>query len=262
MNQSERRLFLIRELLNEKSEYGQIKIPKDEEEQKRLLRGLMNIRGPKKISDDFIKVQDEYLSYEIEKNGIIDINTLTPVKDGIYIYQGDITKLKCDAVVNAANSGMTGCYRPNHNCIDNCIHTFAGIQLRLLCAEIMEKQGHSEETGTAKITPAFNLPSKYIIHTVGPVVHGKLTEDDCRKLTDSYNACLNIAAENNVESIAFCCISTGVFCFPNETAAEIAVRTVSEFMKKDTSVKKVIFNVFKDIDREIYERILIPKPTA
>ena len=262
MNQSERRLFLIRELLNEKNEYEQIKIPKDEEEQKRLLRGLMNIREPKKASNDFIKIQDEYLAYEIEKNGIIDIDTLASVKDGIYIYQGDITKLKCDAVVNAANSGMTGCYRPNHNCIDNCIHTFAGIQLRLLCAEIMEKQGHSEETGTAKITPAFNLPSKYIIHTVGPIVQGNLTKEDCQKLKDSYNACLNIAAENNVGSIAFCCISTGVFCFPNEAAAEIAVRTVSEFMKKNTSVKKVIFNVFKDIDREIYERILISKPTA
>lgn len=182
---------------------------------------------------------------------------LQPVKPGIYLWQGDITTLHCDAIVNAANSGMTGCYVPNHRCIDNCIHTFAGIQLRLACEEMMEKQGHEEPTGQAKITPAFNLPCKYILHTVGPIIYGKLRQKDCELLASCYRSCLNLAAENGLESVAFCCISTGEFHFPNEKAAEIAVETVQEFLQKKTSVKKVIFNVFKDTGREIYKHLLI-----
>ncbi|HIV95518.1 MAG TPA: protein-ADP-ribose hydrolase, partial [Candidatus Sellimonas avistercoris] len=190
------------------------------------------------------------------KKGITDLTDLTPVSDGIYLWQGDITTLKCDAIVNAANSGMTGCYVPNHRCIDNCIHTFSGIQLRLLCGTIMEKQGYPEPTGTAKLTPAFNLPCRYILHTVGPIVSGRLTETHCRQLADCYQSCLELAAGHGLHSVAFCCISTGEFHFPNDKAAEIAVQTVREFLAKDTSVKNVIFNVFKDLDRDIYTRLL------
>lgn len=179
------------------------------------------------------------------------------MQQGLYLWQGDITALRCDAIVNAANSGMTGCYVPNHRCIDNCIHTFAGVQLRLYCEEMMEAQGHAEPTGQAKITPAYNLPCRYVLHTVGPIVGGHLTETHCRQLADCYRSCLSLAAENGLKSVAFCCISTGEFHFPNEKAAEIAVATVKEFLaQKETSVEKVIFNVFKDRDREIYEELL------
>ena len=169
---------------------------------------------------------------------------------------GDITTLRCDAIVNAANSGMTGCYVPNHRCIDNCIHTYAGIQLRLDCARIMEEQGHEEPTGQAKITRAYNLPCRYVLHTVGPVITGRVRARDRELLASCYSSCLALAAENGLESVAFCCISTGEFCFPNREAAEIAVRTVREFMKKETGVRRVVFNVFKDRDREIYGQLL------
>ena len=179
------------------------------------------------------------------------------MQPGLYLWRGDITALRCDAIVNAANSGMTGCYVPNHRCIDNCIHTFAGVQLRLYCEEMMEAQGHAEPTGQAKITPAYNLPCRYVLHTVGPIVGGRLTETHCRQLADCYRSCLSLAAENELKSVAFCCISTGEFHFPNEKAAEIAVATVKEFLAQNkTSVEKVIFNVFKDRDREIYEELL------
>lgn len=201
-------------------------------------------------------MQDEYLKEEINKKGIVDINNLNPIQKGIYLWQGDITTLRCDAIVNAANSAMTGCYLPNHRCIDNAIHSFAGVELRLECDEIMNRQGHGEPTGQAKITNAYNLPCKYIIHTVGPIISYKLTSEDCELLANCYRSCLNLAAKNNLESIAFCCISTGEFHFPNDKAAQIAIKTVEEFMKKDTSVKKVIFNVFKDMDKEIYRELL------
>lgn len=201
-------------------------------------------------------MQDEYLKEEINKKGIVDINNLNPIQKGIYLWQGDITTLRCDAIVNAANSAMTGCYVPNHRCIDNAIHSFAGVELRLECDEIMNRQGHGEPTGQAKITNAYNLPCKYIIHTVGPIISYKLTSEDCELLANCYRSCLNLAAKNNLESIAFCCISTGEFHFPNDKAAQIAIKTVEEFMKKDTSVKKVIFNVFKDMDKEIYRELL------
>ena len=256
MTQTERRLFLINELLAERAEYKDIEIPKNSDEQKLLLRALMNVRLPKKINKEFLTVQNEYLSAEISEKGITDVSELEPIQNGLYIWQGDITTLKCDAIVNAANSGMTGCYVPNHRCIDNCIHTYSGIQLRNTCAEIMKKQGQSEPTGTAKITPAFNLPSRYIIHTVGPIINGHATEKDCKLLADCYSSCLELAADNGLESIAFCCISTGEFHFPNDKAAEIAVNTVKSFMNKEISVKKVIFNVFKDMDKEIYTKLL------
>ena len=256
MNQNERRIFLIQELLKENKRYEDMEIPQDFEEQRALLRALMNVRIAKNVDDEFIKVQDEYLKEEIKRKGIVDIDDLKPIKDGIYLWQGDITTLRCDAIVNAANSGMTGCYVPNHRCIDNCIHSFAGVQLRLECDEIMTKQGYGEPTGQAKITKSYNLPCKYIIHTVGPIINGKLTSEDCDLLESCYKSCLELAAKNNLESIAFCCISTGEFHFPNDKAAQIAVKTVEEFMKKETSLKKVIFNVFKDMDKEIYRKLL------
>ena len=256
MNQDERRVFLIKELLKEDKRYKNIEIPKNPTEQGDLLRALMNVRMPKEISEEFLKVQDEYLKEEINKKGIVDINNLNPIQKGIYLWQGDITTLRCDAIVNAANSAMTGCYVPNHRCIDNAIHSFAGVELRLECDEIMNRQGYGEPTGQAKITNAYNLTCKYIIHTVGPIISYKLTSEDCELLASCYRSCLNLAAKNNLESIAFCCISTGEFHFPNDKAAQIAIKTVEEFMKKDTSVKKVIFNVFKDMDKEIYRELL------
>lgn len=256
MNQSERRRYLIQELLNEQKEYSHYSIPEDSRGQKDLLRGLLNVRAPKMLRREFLKIQDEYLKEETEKKGITDLADLTPVEPGIYIWQGDITTLRCDAIVNAANSGMTGCYAPNHKCIDNCIHTFAGAQLRYECAQMMKAQGHEEPTGQAKITAAYNLPCRYVLHTVGPIIYGRVTEKDCELLAGSYRSCLELAAQNHLESVAFCCISTGEFHFPKERAAEIAVRTVREFLQKESSVKKVIFNVFKDYDREIYEHTL------
>lgn len=256
MNQNERRIFLIQELLKENKRYEDMEIPQDFEEQRALLHALMNVRIAKNVDDEFIKVQDEYLQEETKRKGIVDIDDLKPIKDGIYLWQGDITTLRCDAIVNAANSGMTGCYVPNHRCIDNCIHSFAGVQLRLECDEIMTKQGYGEPTGQAKITKSYNLPCKYIIHTVGPIINGKLTSEDCDLLESCYKSCLELVVKNNLDSIAFCCISTGEFHFPNDKAAQIAVKTVEEFMKKETSLKKVIFNVFKDMDKEIYRKLL------
>ena len=256
MNQSERRLFLLQSLLHEKKEYREIGIPAEAEGQRQLLRGLMNIRAPQRIDPAFLEMQDAYLQAETAAKGITDAASLTPVQPGISLWQGDITTLRCDAIVNAANSGMTGCYIPNHRCIDNAIHTFAGVELRLACAELMEKQGHPEPTGRAKLTPAFNLPCRYVLHTVGPIVEGRVTERDCALLASCYRSCLELAAEHGLQSVAFCCISTGEFHFPNELAAEIAVRTVKAFLKKQTSVTKVIFNVFKDLDKGIYVRLL------
>lgn len=256
MNQSERRYYLIRELLNENESYRDMRIPNKAEEQKQLLRGLMNIRLPGQINREFLQIQDAYLAEEAAAKGIVDLDDLVPVREGIYLWQGDITTLRCDAIVNAANSGMTGCYIPNHRCIDNCIHSFSGIQLRTDCAKIMQEQGYEEPTGQAKITSAYNLPCKYILHTVGPIVKGELTAGDCDLLASCYVSCLELAAEKKLESVAFCCISTGEFHFPNDRAAEIAVKTVDEFMSKKSSIKKVVFNVFKDLDKEIYKRLL------
>ena len=247
---------MIRSLLKEKTEYRDIAIPAEPESQRQLLRGLMNIRTPQSIGADFLKMQDAYLQGETAAKGITDVADLTPIRPGLYLWQGDITTLKCDAIVNAANSGMTGCYIPNHRCIDNAIHTFAGVELRLACAELMEQQGYPEPTGQAKITPAFNLPCRYVLHTVGPIISGRVTKEEEELLASCYRSCLELAAENKLESVAFCCISTGEFHFPNDLAAEIAVRTVKDFLKTQTSVKKVIFNVFKVLDKEIYEKLL------
>lgn len=258
MTHSEKRLFLIKELLAELPQYRGMKIPADFEEQKRLLRSLMNIRSPRPISPEFLKIQDEYLSEEVTEKGVVDGNAL-PVANGnsrLALWRGDITTLKVDAIVNAANSALRGCYVPCHSCVDNIIHSVSGIQLRLACDEIMNRQGHDEPTGRAKITPAFNLPCSYVLHTVGPIVSGILTKRHCEQLADCYKSCLKLASEHNLKSIAFCCISTGEFHFPQKKAAEIAVQTVEEFLKTDTRIEKVVFNVFKQEDYDIYKAIL------
>ena len=255
MTQEQRQLYLIGELLSEEPQYKNMAIPQNLEEQKRLLRSLMNVRRAKKINSDFLEIQNEYLREEIALKGITDLEDLLPVSMGIYLWQGDITTLRCDAIVNAANSGMTGCYVPCHGCIDNCIHTYAGVQLRLECARIMKMQGHEEETGKAKITSAYNLPCKYVLHTVGPIISGPLTQTDKDLLASCYRSCLELAEQNGVKSIAFCCISTGEFHFPNDKAAEIAVQTVKEYKKQTNSDMEVVFNVFKDVDYEIYRRL-------
>ena len=256
MNQKERRYYLINYLKSEYAEYAGLEIPDDENEQKFLLRGLFNIRAANKIDKDFLQIQDEYLSEELTQKGITDYKELDPVSPGIYLWQGDITTLRCDAIVNAANSGMLGCFCPNHGCIDNAVHTFAGVQLRLECAALMKEQGYEEPVGRAKITKAYNLPCRCVIHTVGPVIKGRLTGHDKSLLASCYRSCLELAEENQVRSIAFCCISTGEFHFPGEEAAKIAIQTVKDYKQTTESGIEVIFNVFKDTDYAIYRRLL------
>ncbi len=256
MTQAERRIYLIHELLLEQPQYSDIEIPEDEQEQMNLLRSLLNIRMPLPVSDDFLKVQDAYLQEETEKKGITDLSALKPAEPGLYLWQGDITALRCDAIVNAANSQMLGCFYPCHGCIDNAIHTYAGVQLRLACAELMRRQGHEEQTGQAKITPAYNLPCRYVIHTVGPIVQGNLTKKDKYLLASCYRSCLETAEEKHLKSIAFCCISTGEFHFPGDKAAEIAINTVKAYRQETHSNMEVIFNVFKDKDCQIYRDLL------
>lgn len=256
MTQTEKRIYLIKELLSEQPRYAGMEIPKNGQEQKYLLRSLFNIRMPKAVNEEFLKIQDAYLKDETEKKGITELTDLQPIQDNLYLWRGDITTLRCDGIVNAANNQMLGCFCPNHGCIDNAIHTFAGIQLRLACAELMKKQGHEEETGTAKITPAYNLPCKYVLHTVGPIITGRLREKDNQLLASCYRSCLELAEQNGLKSIAFCCISTGEFHFPNDKAAEIAIQTVKEYRKRTGSQMEVIFNVFKKTDYEIYRKLL------
>ena len=256
MTQSERLEYLIKYLLDERNLSQPL--PAAEGERFRLFRALVNTREPAEASNEFIAVQDEYLSTYISAQGITKSIELPrcPADERISIWQGDITLLETDAIVNAANSAMLGCWVPNHACIDNCIHTFAGIQLRMDCSRIMNAQGHEEPTGTAKITPAYSLPSRYVLHTVGPIISSAVTQHDCELLASSYRSCFRLAEEYGLESIAYCCISTGVFRFPNDLAAEVAVKTVRECLDSAKSVKHVIFNVFKDVDKMLYENIL------
>ena len=256
MTQTKRREYLIRYLLDEQLKYKDTEMPDDIQAQKRLLRSLMNVRSPKPISEEFLRVQDDYLQEELSQKHITSVSDLLPLEPGIYVWQGDITTLACDAIVNAANSAMTGCYYPCHGCIDNAIHSYAGVQLRLECDAIIKAQGHEEPTGIAKITEAYNLPCRYVLHTVGPIITGSLKKQDEDLLASCYRSCLALAEEYGLKSIAFCCISTGEFRFPNQRAAEIAVKTVREYRKQTGSEIEVIFNVFKDIDDEIYRELL------
>ena len=248
----QKREFLINYLLSERESYKSVTVPQGDEEQFALFRALMNVRPAMPVSEEFLKIQDEFLKLELSKKHITTLSELSEVRKNIYLWQGDIATLAADAIVNAANSGMTGCYVPCHNCIDNVIHTYAGVQLRLECDALMRAQGFAEPVGTAKITKAYNLPSRRVIHTVGPMITGEVTALHDEQLASCYRSCLELAVSEGLESIAFCCISTGVFCFPNERAAKIAIDTVSDF----GGDIKVIFNVFKDEDLLIYKKLL------
>ena len=234
-------------------------VEKTQEAQRELLRALMNVRPPRPLSEEFLRMQDALLSAERKVRGVVDVMTLPAVPSDarIVLWQGDITRLNADAIVNAANSALLGCFIPCHCCIDNAIHSVAGLQLRAACAALMERQGHPEETGTAKLTAGYNLPARHVLHTVGPIVSGALMEEHRQLLASCYRSCLTLAAKNGLKSVAFCCISTGEFHFPNDAAAEIAVREVRAFLAENTSVERVVFNVFKDADLHIYEGLLL-----
>lgn len=250
--------YLIKVLLSENEAYGHIAIPSSVEGRRRLLRALMNVRLPYPASEQFVSAQDEELRKQLSEKGVVDVGTLE-TNGRFVLWQGDITRLKADAIVNAANPRMLGCFVPLHGCIDNAIHSAAGVQLRLACNEIMKRKGIPEPTGTAVVTPGFNLPARYVIHTVGPIVGGvSPTVKDCRLLASCYSSCLEAAEEHKLESMAFCCISTGEFRFPNREAAEIALATVDRYFSEhpDSTIKKVVFNVFKDKDRQIYTELI------
>ena len=258
MPHEEQRLWLINYLLKENDRYTGYAIPDDPRQQKDLLRALMNVRMPEAVSEEFLQIQDAYLWQETVNKGIVDVDSLCPCEkdERIYLWQGDMTRLKAEVVVNPANEELLGCFIPLHNCLDNLIHSGAGVQLRLDCYEIMQQQGHPEATGQAKITKGYNLPCDYVIHTVGPIVQGPLTQLHQQQLASCYRSCLTLAEEKGIKSIAFSCISTGVFSFPNEEAGKIAVETVCDYLKEHHTIEKVVFNVFKDIDLEIYDKLL------
>ena len=259
MNREERLNILIDGLRKESCEYAQLSIPDDVTDKQKLLRALMNVRPPKPVDAEWLELQNDELREQLQdKGGAIDINSL-PRKGRYILWQGDITRLNADAIVNAANSQMLGCFAPLHGCIDNAIHSAAGVQLRLACDEIMQKKAEPEPTGIAEITPAFNLPAKYVIHTVGPIVYtDEPTNKDRQFLASCYRSCLECADDNNLSSIAFCCISTGEFHYPNKEAAKVALSTVNSYFENnpDSGISTVVFNVFKDIDYDIYKQLL------
>ena len=248
--------YLNARLLKEMPQLEIKDVPDDLASQRRLLRALMNIRPPMPLDKNFLKLQDELLSAEVAERGVVKISDVPNVAPHIKIWRGDITRLEVDSIVNAANEKLLGCFIPLHSCIDNAIHSAAGLQLRAACQKIMEAQGYDEPTGSAKITPAFNLSSKFVIHTVGPIIplEREPTLDEENLLAACYESCLKVAADNNLKSVAFCCISTGEFHFPNRRAAEIAVATVKKFLA--TRELEIVFNVFKELDEKIYRRLL------
>lgn len=246
--------FLIDYLLKEDSQYSEMQVPSDLHGKRDLFRALCNVRWPKPVSEEFLRLQDEELQAQLQEKGVVELPDVP-----MQIWQGDITRLKVDAIVNAANSQMLGCFHPLHKCIDNAIHSAAGVQLREECHRLMLQQGREEPTGQAKITKAYNLPCKYVIHTVGPIIpNGIPTDFNKEQLASCYRSIMACADENGLESVAFCCISTGEFRFPNGLAAEIAVKTVKDYLlaHPNTSLKYIVFNVFKDVDREIYQRLI------
>ena len=269
MTQNERLDLLVEEFKEDSVQYRNLETPGDTEGKKRILRSLMNIRMPKMMPASVLRVQDEYLQGRIRENGIATLNEIPTIADQgsrhefadkLSIWQGDITRLAVDAIVNAANSQMLGCFVPMHTCIDNCIHTFAGIQLRAECDRQMKKlraefgPDYEQPTAIPMLTDGYNLPAKKVVHIVGPIVQGRFTKDQEQDLADCYRNTLDLCLENGLKSVAFCCISTGVFHFPNKRAAEIAVKTVTEWLKAHPlALERVIFNVFKDEDKAYYE---------
>lgn len=260
MNQKERLTYMVEYLMAENAQGNSINIapllPLSERELKTMARGLINTRLPYPISDEFLRIQDEFLQEEHAKREALTVDRLPQISEQIYLWQGDITQLAVDAIVNAANSEFLGCFIPNHHCIDNEIQSKGGYQIRLDCKAIRDEQGRKEPIGRAKITPAHNLPSKHIIHTVAPITWGRISEIKKQMLSECYRSVLTIADENNLESIAICCIGTGQFAFPQEPAAEIAIQTVNDYIEETDSKLKVIFNVFENSDLEIYQRLL------
>lgn len=261
--QEERLNYLINFLKNENSQYKNMDTPESIEEKKVMLRSLMNVRPPKEISEEFLKVQDEYLTERNKEKGIVCLKDIKTIKEKISVWQGDITRISCDAIVNAANSRMLGCFTPMHICIDNCIHTFAGVQLRYECNKIMNEfrknfgANYQQPTSVPILTDGYNLPAKKVIHIAGPVVSGKLTQSNIEDLQNCYKNILDMCLKNNLKSVAFCCISTGVFSFPNEKAAEIAVKTTTNWLKiNNDKIDRIIFNVFKSEDKLFYEQLL------
>lgn len=251
--------YILRVLLDERAEYCGWQIPKTMDEQKRMMRALMNMRPPYPVSSSLLRAQDEELQCQLEEKGVVYLSDIAASgSDGrIRIWQGDITRIQVDAIVNAANSELLGCFVPLHGCIDNAIHSSAGLQLRSECNILMRQQGHPEPTGRAKITKGYNLPARYVLHTVGPIVKGgKPTPQQEQELADCYRSCLDLADSYGLRSIAFCCISTGVFGFPQESAAKIAVKTVTDCLETTKHIQTVIFDVFKDEDLSIYQRLL------
>ena len=262
MDRRDQLAFLIDALLAEMPEYREQagQFPPDDTSQRRLLRSLMNVRPPMPLDLAFLEVQDALLSAETEEKGVVDGDALPPTAGDarLVLWQGDITRLRADAVVDADNAALLGCFAPCHGCIDNAIHSAAGLQLRDECFRLMEAQGHPEPNGRAKLTGGYNLPARHVLHTVGPIVRGRVTQRDREELASCYRACLELAEERGLHSVAFCCISTGEFHFPNREAAQIAVDTVRECLRQKTSIRRVIFNVFKDLDAEIYRGLLGP----
>ena len=269
MTQKDRLDYLVETFKEESVRYRDLKTPEDTEGKKRVLRSLMNIRMPRRMDAGVTEVQDEYLKERIRENGIVTLSDIPTIADQgsthaiahhISIWQGDITRLAVDAIVNAANSQMLGCFVPMHTCIDNCIHTFAGIQLRAECNRQMNRlrakygPDYEQPTAVPMLTDGYNLPAKKVVHIVGPIVTGRLTKDLEKDLADCYKNTLDLCLENDIRSAAFCCISTGVFRFPNKRAAEIAVKTVTEWLSAHSdAMERVIFNVFKDEDKAYYE---------
>ncbi len=261
--QDQRLDYLVEEFKTDSGEYKNLRTPADQEGKRRILRSLMNIRMPRELPDELLAVQDEYLSGRAEEKGIVRLSDIPIIRDELSIWQGDITRLEVDAIVNAANSQMLGCFIPMHTCIDNCIHTFAGVQLRAECNRQMDQlrirygRDYEQPTAVPMLTDAYNLPAKKVIHIVGPIVQNRLTPSLEKDLADCYRNTLDMCLENGLKSVAFCCISTGVFHFPNKKAAEIAVSTVRDWIAANPEImERVIFNVFKDEDREYYEALL------
>ena len=263
MTQEERLDYLVEAFKADSDQYGQLATPPDQSGKRQVLRSLMNIRMPKELPEEVLRVQDEYLTERAEEKGIVTLSDIPVIGEHISIWQGDITRLACDAIVNAANSQMLGCFVPMHTCIDNCIHTFAGVQLREACSRQMHKlriqygRDYEQPTAIPMLTDAYNLPARKVVHIVGPIVQGRLTPELEQELADCYQNTLDLCVENGLKSVAFCCISTGVFHFPNDRAAEIAVDTVLAWLKAhEGQMDRVIFNVFKDGDLDLYERLL------
>ncbi|WP_040196490.1 protein-ADP-ribose hydrolase [Candidatus Soleaferrea massiliensis] len=257
MTQSQRLQWLLEYLLKENIQYRNTTIPKNEERRFRMFRSLVNIRPPIPVPQPFLEIQDAFLKEEIRRKGITDVRSIQPIRDGMCIWHGDITALRSAIIVNAANEQLLGCFSPCHSCVDNAIHTYAGVQLRRICHQLIRRQGGPEPAGKAKITSAYNLPSRFVMHTVGPIVDGTLTEQDCETLTSCYRSCLSLADKTRCKSITFCCISTGEYHFPARRAAEIAIKTVSEYQAAHPDPKrKIVFNVFKQRDEAIYRELL------